>query len=269
MDRTGLAHYTRGEGFLGILQTRRLRASHLFYLNDSSEDRYGLDRVRHLIHNTGIKEIAEILPELDKAIDGALSPYLRGRFPPIFVASLSEEWDDLSQWRGYSSPGDSYAVMFDCESLARSASDQGWRLEKCLYGTQGDQLLFDHIVAAFNRRAVGDHESDSQIAAQLRSAIEPVLPLVKHHSFISENEWRLISPVLDDMSSPLKYRSAASYVVPYVEFPLEDPPARPIVHVNIGPGPIPELAGNSVGEVISQYSHNCGYGYAQAPYRPW
>src|SRR4051812_23543549 len=103
----GLCHYTNGQGFLGIVGSREFWATHIYYLNDHTEYQYAYERTQGLIERiTVLRELAAQAPELHSAIMGGLRPYRRGRPVAIFVVSLTENWDDLSQWRGYTSPGD-------------------------------------------------------------------------------------------------------------------------------------------------------------------
>ena len=48
----------------------------------------------------------------------------------VCVVSLSENRDQLSEWRAYSRPGDAYSIGWPLDLLERLAQDNDWRLVK-------------------------------------------------------------------------------------------------------------------------------------------
>ena len=140
-----LYHYTDGGGLLGILDNCTLWATHAAYLNDAEETVYGLENVVRELKRLG-REFS-IPPELNdneiwppvaqnavirwltlKVIIALVQTlakdrvsFLQGYAGP-FVTCLSEQRDQLSQWRGYSGEG-GYAIRFDAEALRASVKD--------------------------------------------------------------------------------------------------------------------------------------------------
>src|SRR4051794_29757589 len=93
-----LMHYTTDDGLLGILRTKSIWASHIFYLNDTSEYQLIFERARDLVTRLNVlRNLAKEAPLLA----GAIQTDLRPAGWDVFVASFSETWDDLSQWRAY------------------------------------------------------------------------------------------------------------------------------------------------------------------------
>jgi hypothetical protein len=131
-----LARYTSGAGLLGILGSQSIRAGHVAYLSDSAEFRYAFDVARDVCERfTTLREtFAPKYPALADLITKETTHLERGSVPNIFVSSFSEVQDDLSQWRGYTNPGDGYTIEFDHENLEVQAADRGWRLEPVVYG---------------------------------------------------------------------------------------------------------------------------------------
>jgi hypothetical protein len=213
---------------LGIINTGEFWATHIFFLNDHSEYLLIFDWSKDLIERrTVLRELAPRVPHLCDAFRTQLTPYVRGRPPAIFVTSFSEEWDDLSQWRGYTTPGDGYAIVFRPEPLMRRAVQAGWRLEKCAYGVDGETLLIRLVERMFTRYAADgapDTEERAKLAIEkLSEDILALAPVIKHRAFRGESEWRLISPPLDDTSDSFMFRPGRSFLVQYVTFPYEDP----------------------------------------------
>src|ERR1022692_3290202 len=93
-----LYHYTSIEGLLSIVESGRIRASHIRYLNDSSETeslwRVLIIQLEARRESAGSEEDRARLSELIRLSEG------RSRLNE-FVASFSEKGDDLSQWRAY------------------------------------------------------------------------------------------------------------------------------------------------------------------------
>ncbi|CAM3140098.1 DUF2971 domain-containing protein [Mycobacterium simiae] len=269
----GLCHYTSGKGFLGIVDSKALWATHVLYLNDHSEYQLAFRSARSLLDQMSIlRELSAQAPRLRKAFLD-VKPIIRGRAPAIFVTSFSEEWDDLSQWRGYTPPGDGYALVFDPEPLKIRALREGWRLEKCLYGRDGQRALIKILQTFFEYYLSTGHDSEERAQREiddLARDLFAIAPVVKDESFRSEAEWRLISPPINDMAEDtIKFRGGSSFLVPYVDFAYQIPDHRSIMHVNVGPGPNADLALQAVSTLIVQKGLRCGCGPARSPYRPW
>ena len=124
-----LYHYTRQAGLLGIVTSRTLWASKSQYLNDSKEFHHAFDIARTELDV--LKEQAE--SPLQSAFYTRVSTdFQRIRDVTFFVCSLSAQRDLLSQWRGYCSPGDAFAMGFSGAFLKARASALGWELVQCV-----------------------------------------------------------------------------------------------------------------------------------------
>lgn len=102
-----LFHYTGAKGLISIVRTRELWATHISYFSDAMEYQVALNLARELI-------LAEVRPRdaqeqrvLDLAIELLAAQNPIG--PRVYVAALTENLDQLSQWRGYTTPGDAYS----------------------------------------------------------------------------------------------------------------------------------------------------------------
>lgn len=125
-------HYTNTRGLHGILKSKFLRMSEVEYLNDFSELRHAGDVFWHLagsLNNDGRPSVLfDIKPS---KIEDSDWRYICARFfdgsfyisgPPntfspgphisTFIGSFSKCEDKLSQWRGYSLPGNAAAIGF-------------------------------------------------------------------------------------------------------------------------------------------------------------
>ena len=117
-----LYHYTTTAGLIGILSNRGIWATDSWFLNDSSEVRYGLGIVRARL-NRYSKQADRPEPE-QSALKGAmgileldLSSVMRS-----LVACFSAHDDQLSQWRAYSGGG-GVALGFDGRAYCSRGTD--------------------------------------------------------------------------------------------------------------------------------------------------
>src|SRR5262245_50249024 len=103
-----LYHYTSADALDGILQSRRLWATHVAYLNDSSEYRYTMRLASGHLGAFGRRStdprLAALHAEWERALELAADNH-------VYVISLSASRDLLSQWRSYAPKG--FALGFD------------------------------------------------------------------------------------------------------------------------------------------------------------
>ena len=143
-------HYTDAQGLLGIIQSGRLWATDIRFLNDPSEGSFLPERLLALMGSkpggTSNTE-QEIIRGLQEALRNPRSDY------GTCCISLSANGDLLSQWRGYGSFGKGYAVGLSLEG--------GWphpqvaQYYDVIYGDEGlEDLAFDLLdlfVSAFDK----------------------------------------------------------------------------------------------------------------------
>lgn len=233
-------HYTTAEGLLGILLSGKLWATNVNFLNDSKEIREGINILAH--------EIEERINGCDKSVKGLLQDtkrllvapkmYLNA---PVFVTSLSEEGDLLSQWRGYCDNGEGFSIGFDRASLNAILSNPQISIAKCIYDRE-EQV---RMISALLDEAIEEHADEYEPSEDInkifqllwRSFLDQffrMAALIKHRSFKEEKEWRIVYYMkepkhishLEDpgYSNNLKilHRARGRYVIPYVSLPLKD-----------------------------------------------
>ncbi len=107
-----LYHYTSLEALVSIVHSKRLRASDIRYLNDTSEASQLTKDVISILR-------ARALSEQDQEVISLIIDTLeQNRVLSLFVASFSEDGDLLSQWRAYSPPSLGVSIGFSRESLS-------------------------------------------------------------------------------------------------------------------------------------------------------
>jgi len=243
-----LYHYTSAGGLLGIVDEQGIWATRVLFLNDSKEIGHAYDVAR------------ELLPKFEPRFpDGtrAFHDYLATApiIPWIFVAAWTEEGDQLSQWRGYGGSGPAYSLGFKRAALEEAARTHGWQLRRCIYDPDELRTLIegalDEFYTKFEHGLLTDQHGSTLNADHPRSAdlfqsqlfgfLMPIASFLKHDAFAEEREWRLVSPVTDQIV--IKHRAGATGLIPYHSFPL---PRRndflDIVETVVGPAAEPVRA---------------------------
>lgn len=256
-----LYHYTSQNGFLGIIQSSCVWATHTRFLNDSSEFLHGLSFAKNFAGSIFMED--DYLGAFGWALRHALESVSGDN---IYVSSYSEVPDLLSQWRGYCPNGAGFCVGFSDEVLKDYCHQNGYRLEKCIYKheeqIQKIQSLIDKCFEQFPQphisREVYDKYSPKEQAKfeldyRLRTSegseanqaneavkwfcdeITELAPLLKNEGFHEEVEWRVI---IKEPKTGIMFRAGKSFLIPYMELRfLEDSKLRALMEVIVGPNP--------------------------------
>jgi hypothetical protein len=241
LDRSScLYHYTSAEGLDGILSQRLLRATDTAFLNDwqeiiyaakplitrmsslaeslsaSAEDNRATivasarDAIKRFVH------LDEDMPEPNPGqyIDGA-----------TYVACMSEEHDQLGQWRAYGQSG--YSIGFRKEGLEQVSAE----LRQVSYGDSAINEFCNTVVDYFQRRPPTGHPGTHGYFDALNFCV-PLLAALKHDAFKQEVEWRLTVSNYGRTAPPVKVRTSPR-LIPYVELRFQ---RSCIAEIVIGPG---------------------------------
>jgi hypothetical protein len=253
---TPLYHYTSPAGLIGIVETKRLWASSIQQLNDSTEFKHAASLVdhlldRHLRHERGpwndlYGEQREVVP-------------MFANFP-IFVGSLSEAEDKLSQWRAYCPTG-GFSVGFAPEILKEQGKRQHFSLLKCEYDEGKQKAICEQLISEACS-AVGE-ETDARerkriVVGEFVVPFVRAAPALKNPSFQEEQEWRLVGGPFPKDHPSIRFRASRYAVIPYFEFALaQDGAILEIERVVVGPNPDTPQAKDSVSYLISARGARC------------
>ncbi|MFN2397803.1 MAG: hypothetical protein ABR543_04055 [Gemmatimonadaceae bacterium] len=92
---------------IGILQSRSLWATNIRFLNDATEFQLALDLLDELLE----QKVEAASSRYDRALYSVLKESLsEAGDSEVYVASFSEDGDQLGQWRAYSPAASGYAV---------------------------------------------------------------------------------------------------------------------------------------------------------------
>lgn len=270
-----LYHYTAFTGLMGIINSRSLWASDIRYLNDSAELKHTADLIRAEVS----RRIRSGHPRpdlLNHFLDWVTHRITNGHI--LFGASFRSNGNLLSQWRGYSRLGKGVSLGFDPSYILECARRQSFMIGRCIYDCNRQEKLIAQVIDSveFHSRnheaEKGDSNPYHEIFAEIESDLLRIAAILKHPSFVEEEEWRVISPVVTDyLASPVKFREGTSMLVPYIEFDLRVRDDRPIQleHMFLGPTPNITISMNSLTMYLAKEGIHPqkGISYCQIPYR--
>jgi hypothetical protein len=275
-----LYHYTSFGGMVGIVGSGELRASDIRYMNDSAELRHTLELLKTQV--------------TQRIIDGTDFPTLHNQLlewlshrvvsgPMLFGASFRANGNLLSQWRGYSVHGKGVSLGFDPGYIQACAGRQRFEVAKCLYAPDQQSRLIGQVVDAIEATAdeIGEVEDPARrhpkhsfydVFEHIEGDLLRIAAILKHPSFEEEQEWRLVSPVIDDCHHPcVHFREGWAMMIPYYAFPLVENSGDPLTleHVFLGPTNNVDLSMNSLELYLEKMNSRPvrGVGYCQIPFR--
>jgi hypothetical protein len=283
-----LYHYTSMDGLLGIVNSGRIRATDIRYLNDESESKQIWNALRGRLQQRLAGTSGPELANAREILDAIENRHASGVFIDVFVASFSELGDSLSQWRAYSSGGIGFSIGFDPSALriqsvtnalsGKPVSVMG-RLARVRYVRADDDPSIDSVIAAIDQHA---SFMDDNLIKNLpgpekpsrgdlfRAVASTMAPVFKNEAFSEEHEWRLIlskSP----RPMPLKqFRAGKSMLIPYVEAEPTGEGSYFINEVVVGPTPHPALSKKAVESLFKSIGQpQVVVRESMAPYRHW
>jgi hypothetical protein len=238
-----LYHYTTIGAFQGILDSESLRASSVFYLNDSAEFR--------LAQATAIEVLSSIVPFQSPH----LVPYYRAyahllehltEVSSVFVFSLSTKRDDLSQWRAYGGDGSGVSLGFHFDLLRALLRASGHKLLRCVYEYPDQERRIRLFAALLAGRAFAASVAPDRAALDFVEAFLRFAPTLKDPAFASESEWRV---VLGPPMTPgeTQFFHTGTLLRPYRAFPF---PLASFFTTIIGPTATPALTRLSITEFL-------------------
>jgi hypothetical protein len=227
-------HYTSVDTMMKIVTSRKIWATSINYLNDSSEGEHFLSMVRgrlpDLLGQYQLQDTA--LSKLDS------KARLVEERP--FIASFSADGDSLPQWRSYCPQGNGVAIGFRVGCLTRAkpalqdAEDrrQTTQFKSVEYMAQDTPYLFlDECIASIVRDADESFEYAQTLFGKDNSLTREVLFALsaeseacrrKHESFFAEREYRLIVAPPYTSLKYLDFRPVRSTLVPYMELTMPE-----------------------------------------------
>lgn len=285
-----LFHYTDCNGLLGIVRERQVWATHYAHVNDAEEvvagerivDGVAERMLAKTVRNTPARWLLENFVKLHK-FDGQCLTKITG----VYVASFSDQGNQLSQWREYAAGGTGYSIGFRDFRLPNDDSvdaDLALLLMKCEYDHENfaqtiEQALSDVAIGfeAYVNAYGTDVNSLSAFTLQAVSiALRRVtlqIPGLKNRHFEEEREWRLVAiPMRGRAHKIVQYRSGPNGIVPYLPIDLaEDGKLLKLEKVYVGPRQDVDAGVNAAIAFLSSrgYDGKRLVEHSRIPYRGW
>jgi hypothetical protein len=272
-----LYHYTSAGALAGILSSRSFWATNIRFLNDSKEFELAKELLAELLED----EIEEAESKYDKALYRVLQEGLsKSPSTEVFVASFSEDGDQLGQWRAYCPAGSGYALGVTPAVLrqAYGIKDRPLLL-RCLYDDDEHQTLLSRLIglAEDYLESSNVHRSDDpdRVYREAFKVFIKWLPtaaaVIKHPSFREEKEWRLIAPSSFFRAASPAVRAGRSMLIPYHAFVLVEGTTPMSIHdIVVGPTPHPTLAVEGVEALCAvNGARTTPVTTSDIPYRTW
>lgn len=279
-----LFHYARPSAFNGIFATRSLYASHIAFLNDSSEFRFTFNCAASTIRRLR-KELCpeSLLADADQIVkikDDVLQRTLNlitsnMEFIPLasgtFVTCFSTKFDDLSQWRAYCPQG-GFAIGFhkeDLESMQHvTLGPRKVILMPCIYVNEFDDKVPE--VEGLLRdpdRWREDDEAHHPTADEIFKHIESSAPTIKSDAFKEEDEWRLIvTHLIQAHYDRIEFTASPEMLRPHIPLALPEN-FRHSLKIVIGPSSHQSLLATSAKHVAKKYHLRFEYMQSPIPFR--
>jgi hypothetical protein len=198
----------------------------------------------------------------------------------VYVASFTENADQLSQWRAYCPPTGGYAVGFrskDLVQLEEGATPDRF-LVRCVYDRESQETLIRNLIEAIdlfaeeNARKLPSKDRLFRESFKLLGRLLPlVAPALKDPTFAEEQEWRLVRLPISFEEGPPDFREGRSMLIPYHghSFPAKAG-GVPIEELVIGPTPHAELARDAAEALLSSHGlAKTTLRSSSIPYRTW
>jgi hypothetical protein len=173
-----LWHYTNFNGLSGILSSGELWLTHIAMQNDIMEQQEAIEVFMQEIKKTST---------ITQKTEDLLHFFGESR---VCTMSFSENRDLLSQWRGYGSPGNGFAIGFDSNVLKQIAVDNDADLLPCVYKRDEKKDLIKEYIQNQNFSQI--NVMSIFAAMQIANTFPLIGSIIKSEAFKEENEWRLV-----------------------------------------------------------------------------
>jgi len=258
-----LYHYTTAANLMGILESRKIWATHARFLNDAMELEYAFDFIQNILASYPVTDV------LSRATKRLAEPT-----PAFFMTCFCEADDLLSQWRAYTGNETGYSLGFDTRFLPTD------HLVQVLYDPAAQEV---QVRSAVEEALRDSHYSEEFRGLALQAVLLRLSARLKHPTFEEEREWRLVYHLedehsgLDFTSFRAAFRPGDQFVIPYmkVDLPTNDGPldneVLRLASVRVGPSASPSEACYSLRWLLWRYGYSdtdtsiCS---SQAPLRP-
>lgn len=274
-----LYHYTTEEGLLGILESDKLWATNIHYLNNASEYKLSVELAKELAMDylSSLLKSAEGNSPRQKKISALLSQLTTIEDTRVCLCTFSERKDLHSQWRAYGGPTCGYSIGFKTDYIQKVANAQGFTLVECEYDEQKQGALIQTLIDNTLKKDFNTEQGSFINGTRLMIAkpidgdfsfeIGKLAAGIRNNAFGEEKEWRLVSkqPIAPQQ---LQFRAGLSMLCPYYELDLGTDKSQYLSSIIVGPTAHKELSILSIQGFLAKHGALQGVpvSYSSVPY---
>lgn len=226
-----LWHYTTASCACAILKERSIRMGCHAFMNDPAEGTGAGKLVAECW--ASVVDNSEPHPKLDLAYLRDTSSVLkyfdfnRPELPPTFLLSLTELRDSLSQWSRYGDNGSGIALGFTVNPGALPPkSGKPWATGTKVFRVDyhAPELTIPSRVRSLMERLLLQYlprfTSSTEVQNTLIALVHRLNPIVKHHAYAEEREWRVSTRTTIGSSDLYEIDCNRHGIAPYVPLQL-------------------------------------------------
>lgn len=227
-------HYTSSIGLKGILESKKIWFTDMFFLNDRSECFYTFELFSECLNKLKgsiNKEIFDYLSAYNKK--ECLNDFNNQR---LYVASFSTSNDNLNLWNYYTKSKDSagYNLEFNLDVIRTAfgyyskSKNTGFICSQVIYKKSQQIDYLNSIILDYNDKFLENKKKDFTGKLKYIDHYE-IFELIrffslffKQNTFASEKEYRIVLMFnnCDSTNSLEKYREFNSIFIPYIDVPV-------------------------------------------------
>jgi hypothetical protein len=265
-----LFHYTSAPALLGIINSNKIWATNIRYMNDSSELSYTYELANEIINGMRSKEKNKIVQYFFECF----ADYIKGNnlyndFFDVYAFCFCENGDQLSQWREYAERGIGYAIGFNAEMITDKHVQRykNYGLVKVIYERSAQIKYLEYVITSCLSELISLAKLCNKVRVAelvfefcraLDAGISSYAVQYKDEAFQEEKEWRIvyIQPSVDIIDE-IKFKFSNKILIPYVELDLTGSSEAvtnklPITSIMQGPQSHPEIGSYSLKLFLKQ-----------------
>lgn len=279
MPVTSLHHYTSGENLIAVIETGAMWTTQIACLNDAKELIHAVDIFDEVVAGAKVTcdnaNFSLVLTEISRRLDNVSVEQASA-----FVACFSQVHDDLSQWRAYGG----YSLDFDYDELRQAIASQGDYLLPVIYSDQDKNDLMKDILKwtreffelGIKEKGISDiTQWAADFLDRWLAHLSFLAPMLKHRSFHSEHEWRLVHHFTGADVPRVKFRERQTMMRRHLPLKFSDPDANghasiPIKHITVGPKEHQKLTKVAVSDLLASRGYDlnkCPVMISDIPFR--
>lgn len=245
-----LMHYTNDIGLAGIIESKKLRFTDVFDVNDPSEIKHGFSHAIQILNNLA-RNKSPLVMQFAERFEALYKDQL-DRTAHYYICSFSKVIDDLGQWRSYADDGKGYALVFDGKVIedhfvhhAPLAKDHNSTFSMHYNDKEVSEIqaslissMFELISFPLKNKLTEDQFNIYMrtLSRELSARLLHISLFFKHEAYKHENEFRFLQIYRGDIPAPdIKLRPRKYEMVEYKEFDWSEAKSNALKKIIIGP----------------------------------